>query len=75
MPAVGALVEVTHFDMLPADPSAASFDEAVSGSADEIGNFEDGPVSSTRPQASTCGDGSRESPCDPHWASRRLSRN
>ncbi len=57
MPATGALVEVTaerggatacngqqHFDMLPADPPAATFDEAVSRSADEIGNFENGPV-------------------------------
>src|ERR1700745_992679 len=57
MPAVGALVEVTaecssatphygqeHFDMLPADPPAASFEEAVSRSADQIGNFKDGPV-------------------------------
>jgi hypothetical protein len=57
MPTVGALVEVTaecggatprngqqHFDMLPADPLTASFDEAITGSADEIGNFEDWPV-------------------------------
>ena len=57
MPAAGALVEVTarrggatprngpqHFDMLPADPPPASFDEAVSRSADEIGNFENWPV-------------------------------
>ena len=57
MPAAGALVEVTaesggatprngpqHFDMLPADPPSASFDEDVSRSADEIGNFEDGPI-------------------------------
>jgi hypothetical protein len=57
MPAGGALVEVTaqrggaaprngpqHFDMLPADPPAASLDEAVSRSTDEIGNFECGPV-------------------------------
>ena len=33
-----------HIDMLPADPPAATFDEAVSCSADEIGNFENGPV-------------------------------
>jgi hypothetical protein len=57
MAAVGALVEVTakrggatprngpqHFDMLPADPPAASLDEAVSRSTDEIGNFQYGPV-------------------------------
>jgi hypothetical protein len=57
MPAVGALIEVTperggatprngpqHFDVLPADPPAASLDEAVSRSGDEIGNFQDGPV-------------------------------
>ena len=56
-PQPGAFVEVTaesggatprngqqHFDMLPADPPSASFDEGVSRSADEIGNFEDGPV-------------------------------
>jgi hypothetical protein len=30
--------------MLPADPPVAAFDEAVSCSADEIGNFENGPV-------------------------------
>jgi hypothetical protein len=57
MPAAGAFVEVTaesggatprngpqHFDMLPADPPSASIDEDVSRSADEIGNFEDGPI-------------------------------
>jgi hypothetical protein len=57
MPAVGALVEVTakrggatprngpqHFDMLAADPPAASLDEAVSRSTDEIGNFQYRPV-------------------------------
>jgi len=57
MPTVGALIEVTtessgatacngqqHFDMLPADPPAATFEEALSRSADEIGNFENGPV-------------------------------
>jgi hypothetical protein len=57
MPAAGALVEVTtesggatprngqqHFDMLPADPLAASFDEGVSCCADEIGNFENWPI-------------------------------
>jgi hypothetical protein len=57
MPTARALIEVTtessgatacngqqHFDMLPADPPAASLDEAVSRSADKIGNFEDGPV-------------------------------
>jgi len=33
-----------HFDMLPADPPAATFDEAVSRRANEIGNFENGPV-------------------------------
>jgi hypothetical protein len=57
MPTARALIEVTtessgatacngqqHFDMLPADPPAATFDEAVSRRADEIGNFENGPV-------------------------------
>jgi hypothetical protein len=57
MPAVGALVEVTtecggatpcdgqqHFDMLPADPPAASFNEGVSCCAGEIGNFENWPI-------------------------------
>ncbi|HXH66264.1 MAG TPA: hypothetical protein VNI81_03630 [Candidatus Limnocylindrales bacterium] len=57
MPAARALIEVTaessgatardgqqHFDMLPADPPVTTFDEAISRSADEIGNFENGPV-------------------------------
>jgi hypothetical protein len=57
MPAAGALVEVTaesggatprhgqqHFDMLAADPPAASFEQAVSRCADEIGDFEGWPV-------------------------------
>ena len=55
--AAGALIEVTaqcggatprnsqqHFDMLPADPAAVSFDEGVACCADEIGNFENWPV-------------------------------
>jgi hypothetical protein len=54
-----------HFDMLPADPSAATFDEAVSRSADQIGNFETGRFiysSSGRQLA----DGPLGSRCDPH---------
>jgi hypothetical protein len=33
-----------HFDMLPADPLTASFDECVSRSADEISHLEGWPV-------------------------------
>ena len=33
-----------HFDMLPADPLTASFDECVSRSVDEIGHLEGWPV-------------------------------
>ena len=33
-----------HFDMLPADPLTASFDEGVSGSVDQIGHLEGWPV-------------------------------
>src|SRR5499425_9750 len=53
MPAAGALIDMTaecggttprdgqqHFDMLPADPLAISFDEGSSGAADEIGHLE-----------------------------------
>jgi hypothetical protein len=57
MPAAGALVEMTaesggaaarngqeRLDMLPGDPPAASFDECVSRSTDEIGHLEHRPV-------------------------------
>jgi len=53
MPATGALIDMTaecssttarngqrHFDMLPADPLAVSFDEGSSGAADDIGHLE-----------------------------------
>src|SRR5215475_12874175 len=53
MPAAGALVEMTaecggatarngqqHFDVLPAEPLAISFDEGSSRAADEIGHLE-----------------------------------
>ncbi len=33
-----------HFDMLPAEPVAVSFDECVSRSADQIGHLEGWPV-------------------------------
>ena len=33
-----------HFDVLPADPLTASFDECVSRSADQIGHLERWPV-------------------------------
>ena len=33
-----------HFDMLPADPLTASFDEGVSRSANQIGHLEGWPV-------------------------------
>ena len=33
-----------HFDVLPADPLTASFDECVSRSADQIGHLEGWPV-------------------------------
>ena len=33
-----------HFDVLPADPLTASFDEGVSRSADQIGHLEGWPV-------------------------------
>jgi hypothetical protein len=62
MTAAGALVELTaecdgatpcdgqyHFDMLPADPLTAWFDEGVSRCADEIGNFENRPIHAYRP--------------------------
>ena len=38
-----------HFDVLPTDPLAASFDEGVSRGADEIGHLERWPISSTLP--------------------------
>jgi hypothetical protein len=57
MPAASALVDVTaesggatprngpqDFDVLPADPLAASFDECFSGSADEIGHLQRWPA-------------------------------
>src|ERR1700676_1748970 len=57
MPAVGAFVEVTaecggatppngqqHFDVLPTEPVAISFDEASSGDADEIGHLQGRPA-------------------------------
>jgi hypothetical protein len=53
MPAAGALIEMPtecggatprdgqqHFDMLPADPLAVSFEEGSSSGADEIGHLE-----------------------------------
>ena len=33
-----------HFDVLPADPLTASFDEGASRSADQIGHLEGWPV-------------------------------
>jgi hypothetical protein len=33
-----------HLDVLPGDPFAASFDECVSRSADQIGHLEGGPI-------------------------------
>src|SRR4030095_7741820 len=57
MPAAGALIEMTaecggatarngqqHFDMLPAEPLAVSFDEGSSRTADEIGHLERRPA-------------------------------
>src|SRR5712692_1678701 len=57
MPTAGALIEMAaecggatprngqqHFDVLPADPLAASFDEGSSRGADEIGHLEWWPV-------------------------------
>ena len=57
MPAAGALIEMAaekggatprngqqHFDMLPADPLAVSFDESSSRGADEIGHLEGRPA-------------------------------
>ncbi len=57
MPAAGALIEMPaecggatppngqqHFDMLPADPLAVSFDEGSSRGADEIGHLEGRPA-------------------------------
>ena len=57
MPAAGALIEMTtecsgttarngpqHFDMLPAEPLAVSFDEGSSRGADEIGHLEGRPA-------------------------------
>ena len=53
IPATGALIEMTaecgrttpangqqHFDVLPAEPVAISFDEGISRGADQIGHFE-----------------------------------
>ncbi len=60
MSAARALIEMTaergratprdgqqHFDMLPADPLTASFDEGVSRGADQIGHLEGWPAPST----------------------------
>ena len=57
MPAAGALVEMTakcggttarngqqHFDVLPAEPLAISFDEGSSRGADEIGHLQGRPA-------------------------------
>ncbi len=57
MPAAGALVEMPaqcggatprngqqHFDVLPVDPLAASFEESSSRDADEIGHLEGRPA-------------------------------
>src|SRR6266481_6841034 len=57
MPAAGALIEMTaecggatarngqqHFDMLPAEPLAISFDESSSRAADEIGHLQRWPA-------------------------------
>jgi hypothetical protein len=57
MSAAGALIEMSaeyggatppngqqHFDVLPADPLAASLDESSSGDADEIGHLEGRPA-------------------------------
>ena len=57
MPAAGALIEMTaecsgttprngqqHFDVLPVDPLAISFDEGSSCAADEIGHLEGWPA-------------------------------
>ena len=57
MPAVGAFIEMTaecggstarngqqHFDVLPAEPVAISFDEGSSHAADEIGHLEGRPA-------------------------------
>src|SRR6266850_2488520 len=57
MPAAGAFIEMAaecggatarngqqHFDMLPADPLAVSFDKGSSRGADEIGHLEGRPA-------------------------------
>jgi hypothetical protein len=57
MPTAGALIEVTaecgsptarngqqHFDVLPTDPLAVSFDEGSSGAADDIGHLKRWPA-------------------------------
>src|SRR6266404_9712355 len=57
MPAAGALIEMTaqrggttarngpqHFDMLPTEPVAVSFDESSSRVADEIGHLQRWPA-------------------------------
>src|SRR5271167_1655507 len=57
MPAAGALIDMTaecrgttprdgqqHFDVLPADPLAISFDKSSSGAADEIGHLKGRPT-------------------------------
>jgi hypothetical protein len=57
MPAAGALIDMTaecrgttprngqqHFDMLPSDPLAISFDKGSSCAADEIGHLKGRPT-------------------------------
>jgi hypothetical protein len=57
MPAAGALIDMTtecggatprngqqHFDVLPAEPLAISFDKGSSGAADEIGHLQGRPI-------------------------------
>ena len=57
MPATGALIEMAaecggttpangsqHFDMLPTEPVAVSFDESLSRSADDIGHLQRRPA-------------------------------
>src|ERR1039458_3052456 len=66
VPAVGALIEMPaqgsgatardgsqHFEVLPGDPPAASFDEGASRGANQIGHLERRPVHLNR-SAVTC---------------------
>jgi hypothetical protein len=63
MPAAGALIDMTaqcggtttrngqqHFDVLPTNPLAVSFDEGSSRGADEIGHLKGRPVHLGVPQ-------------------------